>query len=216
MERYITLFLCITFLPILHGKDPVELDLKSPPCEWEIVLESLAANNPVTSAFMEYRTNPFHKRPRRFSGDIFWHPEYGLSLQYRSPISMKINITSDDVSIHRKDDPPRQLEIPEDNPALKMFFKLFDWDMDWLNENFSFSGEIEESGWKLRMRPVDEESRKKLSKIDLEGTENILSSIILDLSGGKEVRIVLSDQEVPWNPDSGFLNTQFGRTDVAN
>ena len=105
---------------------------------------------------------------------------------------------------------------PEDNPALKMFFKLFDWDMVWLNENFKFSGEMDESGWKLQMRPIDEESKKKLSKIDLEGTANILETIALDLSGGKDIRIVLSNQEVPWHAEDRFLKAQFGAADVGN
>ena len=209
MEKALAVFLWIAVGCTCLGADPVALDLTNPPPEWNGVLEALASNHPVKATFEESRTNPFHKRPRRFNGEIFWHPDYGLSLHYASPGEMKINISEKQVMLYRKEDPPRRLEMDEENPALGMFFRLFDWDMTWLDKSFSISGNINESEWNLQLRPYDELARKKLSRIDLDGADNLLQAIRLDFPGGREVRIKLSDQEYPWEPDWEFLRRQF-------
>lgn len=191
------------------GADPLELDLTAPPCEWKPVIDALAANSPVKSAFEETRTNPFQKRPRRFKGNIFWHPEHGLSLHYSSPAQVKINISEQSVYLFRQDEPPRRINIDGEDPALSLFFRLFDWDTEWLAESFLISGELEQSGWQLQLRPLDESARRKLSRIDLNGSGKLLQSIRLDFPGGREVRIRLFEQEYPWQPGEAFLKAQF-------
>ena len=209
MGKALVIFLLLVVGYHYIKADPVELDLADPPCEWAGVLHALASNTPVKSAFEELRTNPFHKRPRRFKGNIFWHPDFGLSLQYTSPGELKINISSKHVILYRKDDPPRRMDVDTDNPALGMFFKLFDWDMAWLGENFTIAGELDDSGWELQLRSKDDRARSKLSRIDLEGVDDLLKSIRLDFPAGREVRIKLSEQEYPWVPDVDLLKSQF-------
>ncbi len=209
MEKALTILAASLVLPLLALAEPVELDLLAPPPEWKQVLDQLATEDPVKTGFEELRTNPFHKRPRRFNGDIFWHSEFGLSLQYEDPAEIKINMSQNGVTLYRPEEDPKQMEIPEDNPGMSLFFKLFDWDISWLIENFSIIGEMDDSAWKLQLRPLDQQSSKTLSRIDLKGEADILQSILLDFPGGRKISIRLFDQERPWQAECDVIRKQF-------
>lgn len=216
MENLLKILFLLQVCPVLLMGNPVALNLSDPPCQWKPILDTLAAAQPVKCSFEEARSNPFHKRPKRFKGEIFWYPGNGLCLQYLSPSKMKINISKDSVTVYRKDESPRILDLADNDPALSIFFKLFDWDMDWLNENFQFAGELNEEEWLIVLRPIDEQSKKKLSRIDLKGIGTVLESISLDLSAGKEILITLSGQEIPWKPDQAVQESLFGNPHVEN
>lgn len=214
MEKALTVLIAAMILPFCTLAEPVDLDLSSPPPEWLRVLEKLASNAPVKTGFEELRSNPFHKRPRRFNGEIFWHQEHGLSLQYEDPAEIKINMSLDGVTLYRPEQPPKSIEIPDDNPGLSLFFKLFSWDIAWLVENFRVNGEMDNSTWKLQLRPLDPQSSKKLSRIDLKGEDDILQSILLDFPGGRKISIRLFDQERPWKAKCEDIREQFELPDA--
>ncbi len=214
MEKALTVLIAALILPFCTLAKPVDLDLSSPPPEWQQVLGKLSSNDPVKTGFEELRSNPFHKRPRRFNGEIFWHQEHGLSLQYVDPGKIKINMSQDGITLYRPGKPPKNMEIPDDNPGLSLFFKLFSWDIAWLVENFSINGEMDDSTWKLQLRPLDPQSSKKLSRIDLKGEEDILQSILLDFPGGRKVSIRLLNQERPWKAECEVIHKQFELPDA--
>ncbi len=189
-----------------------EVDLLNPDCEVRGILQSLESSEPVKSDFLELRSNPFHRLPRRFKGTIYWHPDYGLSLDYNSPVSTRINVDREQVTILKPGDPPRQLTVSDENPALGMFLKLFDWDTRWIAGNFTTGITHEDAEVVLRLEPKDDEIAKRLNGIILKLKNKILDSIELDLSGQREIQIRLSSQVIPWEADTEMLSRQFSST----
>jgi hypothetical protein len=172
---------------------PIQLD--SPPPEWEPVFAELGKPGPVKCWFEESRRNPFHKLPKRFAGNMWWDPGIGLCLDYQKPSQLLVNVLPSGVMVGRPGDPLKPLPGSEQQQVMVLFSKLFNWDAAWLSENFAVDGEFSDaSNWRLELRPTGGDLSKRLTRIDLDGGENQLQRIYLDLRGGRTVEIRLSGQ----------------------
>ena len=190
------LLLLLTMVAGRLGADT--FTLKDPPPAWHAVLQELDSDQPVKSAFEELRRNPFHRLPRRFMGHLWWDQNHGLSLQYEKPGQLTINIVADGVYMGRPGETMKSLPAEQQEEVMQLFSRLFSWDVEWLDAEFSTEGEISDGNeWTLRMRPKDEELSAKLNRIDLHGEDKVLRSILLDLRAGRTVEIRLSQQERP-------------------
>lgn len=180
----------------LHADESFRLD--QPPPAWAGLLETFAENRPVHSRFTEVRSNPFHRVPRRFSGEIAWHPEIGLSLRYTAPSDLTVNILPQGVFIGRAGAKPRSLPQGEQQEVMLLFSKLFSWDTAWLAENFASEGKPPgPEGWTLVLRPREETFSRSLTLIRLSGAGEQVESIFIDLKGGKTVEVSLEDPQRP-------------------
>ena len=208
MEKVRALLVIFLTLPLAaSAASPV--DLLDPDCKLQRLIAILESKEPVKSDFTEFRSNPFQRRPRRFEGSIYWHPRYGLCLEYSSPSSTRINVTQQKISIGKPGQAPREMPITDDNPALSMFLKLFGWDTGWIASNFITQAEYSDTGIELLLEPVDTDMRQRLNGITLKVGAEVLESIELDLSGQKEIQIRLHSQVIPWEPDEATLSAQF-------
>lgn len=215
MEKVLAMI--IPFLTIqLAAEAAMEVDLLNPGCELREFIAVLQSDVPVKSDFEELRSNPFQRRPRRFEGTIYWHPVHGLSLEYSSPASTRINVDKEKITISKPGGPPRQLVVGEENAALGIFLKLFDWDAQWIADNFETEADFSGNVMELRLRPLDQQMRSRLNGIILQVGEKVLNSIELDLSGQKEILIRLSGQEIPWEADDATLAGRYDIKDEGN
>ena len=187
----------------------VLLDLDQPDARWDPVLSALAEQVPVHSRFDEARHNPFHKRPRNFSGDIHFHPDHGLRLAYTDPASLAITIDPEGIRIERPGQAPEIIPASGENEAMALLEGLIRWDTAWLSEQFTITGELSDDGWEMILEPRDPELARRLLRIRLQGTADLLNSIRLSFIGGRLVDISMKDTERPWQPDPDCLKKVF-------
>jgi hypothetical protein len=209
MEKILALFVWIALGSLLSASPGGLLDLSNPPPSLSAIIDSLEKNQPVKSNFRESRSTSFLKRKNEFEGIMFWHPDYGLSLQYHSPRTVRINVSKHCLTIKRQEREIRRVEVSEDDPSLSVFYKLFAWDKEWFTEHFSASYTNDGEDWSLRLEPREDAGQIEVRVILLSGSEDRVSKIGLHLTGNKEIEIELFDQEIPWQADSHQLKQQF-------
>ena len=171
-------------------------------------------DGPIKCRFEELRHNPFHKLPKRFKGRMWWDPAIGLCLYYEQPSELRINILPEGVFIGRPDEPPEPIPGNGQDDVMKLFSKLFNWDVAWLAATFSTEGKMEDTGtWQLQFRPLEEDLSQQVRRMDLRGESGLLTRIYLHLRGGRKIEIRLSDQARLCQLDEETLRRAFPNHD---
>lgn len=192
IKKPIILSLCLLLANLSQA---VVINLKDPVPEWEPILIEMAKPSPLKGQFKESRFNRFHKLPKRFEGRLWWDPEIGLCLFYEEPSELIINVLKKGLLKGRPGKPLKPLPSDAAETVMQLFTKLFNWDVSWLQENFTIEGTISETNlWELSLRPLEKDSKMGLSRIVLEGEGGLLNTLILNLRGSRKIEIKLSEQ----------------------
>ncbi len=151
----------------------------------ETILDSVAVEPPARVDFEEERHNPMFKEPMVLTGHLEYLGAGTLRKVIESPFAEDILVEGDNVIVSR-DGETRTLPLNRSR-ALKIILgaieALLAGNQARLEESFEFYLSGSDDAWALRMTPLSESVGKRLTAIQVTGTEVSVSSIRIELPG---------------------------------
>ena len=176
--RPLRLFLAFTGLLSLTVPTASAADLGT-------ILEGVAVHPPARVDYREERHNPMFKEPMVLTGHLEYLDAGKLRKVISTPFAEDILVDGDHVVVSR-DGETRKLPLNRSR-ALKLILGaiegLLAGDEARLAESFEFYLSGENDAWALRMTPVSESISRRLTAIQVTGTDQSVSSIRIELPG---------------------------------
>ena len=216
MEKKLLILLCFFIFKALQANSAVPVDLSTPPLELATILERLNSGEAFKSQFVESRENPFHNRPKRFEGHIYFHPQEGLCLDYTKPSFLRLIVSDKQILMLRADQEPRIIQSPDESAFIIMISRLFEWEIEWIQQSFATTAQLDDNSWKLILSPNEGFMSRQISKIELSGVSGELESIKLHFRGNRDLTINLYNQEHPWKYLPEDLSKLYPSPDADN
>lgn len=183
-------FMALHFCPLMAGEgettnpSPVEAD------DLAEVAERLQLKGEKEAHFREFRYFPFRFEPVQLEGIIRISKEWGTSIEYPDKGRMVI-VDPDGILLRREREngaiEEKKMSMEKSGTA-SLFAALFDFNTEFLKENFALHWSETESGWKLDLIPSNG-SDWKLKRIVLEGEGDQFEEIEVDFGRGRRIEI---------------------------
>ena len=149
------------------------------------ILKSGAVEPPARVGFQEERHNPMFREPMVLTGYLEYLEPGTLRKVIEDPFAEDILVEGDHVIVSR-DGETRTLPLNRSR-ALKIILgaieALLAGNQTRLEESFEFYLSGSDDAWALRMTPLSESVGKRLTAIQVTGTDQSASSIRIELTG---------------------------------
>ena len=149
-------------------------------------------------SFREIRHYQLKKTDMVFTGTMRLHPDYGISIEYSSPVSRIFILTPTGLRIRQEEASADRMAPDEAGTIVAVFLDLLQLNSDRLKEQFEMEAHANEPNqWTLELTPKTADLKRFFQVIDLEGGEDQLHAIYMQNGHARWKRIEFS--ELQWS-----------------
>jgi len=137
------------------------------------LLAKLSRPAPDTTTFVEVRYSALLAEPLVASGRLEHREDGSLVREVLEPYHETTTLRGENVRLEREGSKPRSFSLnraPELRGMLSSFGALIAGDVGLLERNFVVTTHGSEERWRIELAPIDEKLKRRLARIDVDGT----------------------------------------------